>query len=667
MRRFFIIFSLFFSLLFGVTKKDMIYVACVIDKADLKTKRDIHSTYALITRMLIRYKNHFNYKAYKNQIGVFELYDVRTGKVLLSIKKQKHMPSFSMIKKVLKNYMKEQTPSKINLAETLYNIRLNSIFKFYDRVEIYFINSLVKSDVNFGFNQRIGYPNVVCLKEKKPFENNYKFPVYHKHNVYVWNRENRFTEQYIYYFYHLFNNLNLKLREYRESASLLESNDVSLLPIKLTIQNLVTMSNKCKLEDGTVPITSQITDKVEISEPAPGKVLLKGYNPNRRNSIVEIKFNNKVFYVKADNNGYYGKQFDLVPGELNTIYIKMLNNKYEKKYSKIYNADVEDSITCKIVGNTIVIKGYNKYRKVGAVIDIKVNGEYTSAVVKNDFSYKAVVPLKNKITQIFIKQLDNSNYECVVRANIKAKDDIYHFVSKMMTADICLSNPDRREGSYVKYKYLNKSNRYMSAKLEKRHGRLCFKVPLKYTTRTTRHEFVIKQLDGTDKTYSIDIDRLPTNIVRIKIEFNCNSDVDLHILEPKRNSNCKKTNDKMCRGREIYYLNTKNYGELDVDSQQASQGPENYVLDITTAPKGRYYYWINWYSRAKYFDRFYNKTCHVRLEILNHGQVIVQSKPFMAVPNVSNASKRRAYSNIPAVDFKNFNSIKQKAYYFDVY
>jgi len=223
-------------------------------------------------------------------------------------------------------------------------------------------------------------------------------------------------------------------------------------------------------------------------------------------------------------------------------------------------------------------------------------------------------------------------------------DKIYYYV-KNMTAEICLVNPDRTSNK-ITYKYENNTNKEITKNGYRKNGRLCFKVPLKYDRV---HNFKIKQLDGRYISRQIVIDRLPTNFVRIKMTFNCDSDVDLHILEPKVNPNCKKTYGNICKkGREIYFNNRRNYGELDVDSRSKNEGPENYVLDTTTAVKGRYYYWIEWYSRKDNFKKYYNKTCSGNLEIVENGQVKNIPFSFFNVSYTSNRQRQIKFSTYPA-------------------
>jgi hypothetical protein len=271
--------------------------------------------------------------------------------------------------------------------------------------------------------------------------------------------------------------------------------------------------------------------------------------------------------------------------------------------------------------------------------------EEAVALVDKRHHYKISIPVKAKLNYVSIMQLDGSKYDCpVLRANVKTHDSIYSSVNNM-TAEICVINPDRNTNK-ITYRYENGVNKKpVTRKGDKKGNRLCFKVPLEYDKV---HNFNIKQPDGTWKTYQIVLDRLPTNFVRIRLSFTCNNDVDLHVLEPVSNNGKK---------REIYFPlpNRKNFGELDIDSRTASEGPENYVLDLTNAPKGRYYYWVVWYSRLTHFKEYYNKSCYGKLEIVNQGRVTVKPISFLPVPY--NKKQQELFSTYPS---------NKRDFYFDV-
>ena len=298
-----------------------------------------------------------------------------------------------------------------------------------------------------------------------------------------------------------------------------------------------------------------------------------------------------------------------------------------------------DKLECKIVGKNIIVKGTNKFRKINSNVKIIYNNETAITSVDNNHKYKIILPLKSKINNIAVIQIDNSYEYCpILKSNIKKQDKIYHNVNNM-TAEICLVNPDRTSKK-VTYKYKNNSNKVITREGYIKNRKLCFKVPLKYNRV---HSFAIKQLDGTWKSHLVVINDLPTNFVRIRMTFNCDSDVDLHILEPNN--------------KEVYSLHRKNYGKLDVNSQKASQGPENYVLDTTIAPKGRYYYWVEWYSRKNNFKKYYNKNCSGNLEIIKNGQVTLIPFIFFNVNYTSDRYKQKTFSTYPA---------SKKNFYFEI-
>ncbi len=630
MKKIFFIFLLFISISYGMS-----YLGIVIDSKNLK-----NGNYKKISKLI---KKVIQREQIRQDKLIFEIFDIRSGNIIYSVFKLKNQKiKKKIIKHVLKKLSKKTISGKAKLDKVLYNIRINTLFSEIISAKIYFIESLLTDNETINFNQNYGFPNKICLEENIPLVYNKPFRNNLNTQIFVWNDKNRFTSQYIYYFYNLFKKFNLSLKEYREDSVILTSNNLNIIPIKLTNVNLPD-GQVCKLSDGIVSLTNMAEDKIDISEPHSGIVVVKGYNKNRANSTVEIKFNNKNFYVRADSEGNYKKEFNLTPGS-NTIDVKMMDNKYKRVYAKNYQEDVEDKYSCKIVGNHIIVEGTNKFRKVGSNVEIIYDfGKRGTAVVDKNHHYKLAIPIPAKITNISIIQLDGKSLECTIKANVKSKDSIYSSV-KNMTAEICVVNPDRHSNK-ITYKYENENNREVTREAYRKGNRLCFKIPLKYDRV---HNFEIKQLDGNWKSYQIVLDRLPTNFVRIRMSFNCDSDVDLHVLEPVSNNGKK---------REVYYDNKRNYGELDVDSRKKSQGPENYVLDLTNAPKGRYYYWVVWYSRLDKFKKYHNKSCDVRLEIVENGKVKIKPIHFFPVPYTTNKFQQEKDSVYP---------VDRKLFYFDV-
>jgi len=632
MKKIIFILFLFFSFLYS----SMSYLAIVIDSKNLN---DYVKLNKLIKKIETREK-------LKSKYLILEVFDIRSGNVIYSILKERgkqlrNGKIISAIKKLPKNYSSE----KAKLDKVVYNIRINTLFPIINEAKIYFLESLLTDNKYISFDQRIGFPNKTCLDKKVPLIDNKPFRKDLNAQIFVWNRENRFASQYIYYFYNLFKQFNLNLVEYREDDGIITSDDLSITPIRLVNVTLPDDS-VCKLSDGLVSLTSMAKDKIDISEPEHGIVILKGYNKNRANSIIEIKFNDKIYTVRADENGNYKIKFDLVPGKSNLIYVKMMNNKYEKVYSKNYILNIEDKVSCKIQGNHIIVQGTNKYRRIGSNVKIIYNNdEIIPALVDKYHKFTASIPIQTKINQVSIIQLDGSKYDCpILHANITAQDSIYHNV-KNMTAEICVVNPDRHSNK-ITYKYENEKNKPVTKEATRKGNKLCFKVPLKYDKV---HNFEIKQPDGRWINHQIVINKLPTNFIRIRLTFNCDSDVDLHVLEPKAKNGTE---------REVNFRKRRNFGELDVDSRKASEGPENYVLDLTNAPKGRYYYWVEWYTRAeKEFNKYYNKSCYGKLEIVENGQVRIKPISFLPVPYTSNKQQQIKYSTYPA---------NRKDFYFDV-